>query len=71
MNTSEFLGLSSVSAKRHWHLREQLTLPRIILSHLHLLHTFRREPASPSFHGSFPKATFANTQHCGKKETGT
>lgn len=47
-----------------------LTLPWIILSHLHLLDTFCREPAGPSLHGSFPKATFADAQHCGKTETG-
>lgn len=46
---------------------EQLTLPRVVLSHLHLLHTFCWEPAGPSFHSSFPKATFTNAQHCGEK----
>lgn len=65
-----FQGCPVHLLKRHSDLRKQLTLPWIILSHLHLLNTFCREPASPSFHGSFPEATFANTQHCGKKQTG-
>jgi len=70
MNTSEFPALFSVSAETLGS-KKALTLPWVILSHLHLFNTFCREPASSSFHGSFPKATFTNTQHWGKKETGT
>lgn len=59
-----------VHALRGAAVAEQLTLPRVVLSHLHLLDTFCWEPAGPSFHSSFPKATFANAQHCGKKQRG-
>lgn len=60
----------SVHLLRDTAVAEQPTLPRVVLSHLHLLDTFCWEPAGPSFHSSFPKATFANAQHCGKKQRG-
>lgn len=41
-----------------------LTVPCVILSHLHLLHAGGREPARASFHGSLPEAALPDAEHC-------
>lgn len=40
-----------------------LTMPRVILSHLHLLHAVGREPARAAFHGPLPKTALPNAEH--------
>lgn len=44
-----------------------LTMPCIILSHLHFLHTVCWEPACTALHGSLPETALSNAEHWGKK----
>lgn len=50
-----------------WATLGSLTVPCIILSHLHFLHTVSWEPASTALHGSLPETALPNAEHWGKK----
>lgn len=40
-----------------------LTVPCVILSHLHLFHAVGREPARAAFHGPLPETALPNAEH--------
>lgn len=40
-----------------------LTMPRVILSHLHFLHAVSRKPARAAFHGPLPETALPDAEH--------